>query len=134
MTATARHVIDDTERIRPHVRLCHHILREGLASRFTAVEFNAAPGATPSARAQSDGAWKDFMAFPPPVYGMLVEHLKDMAGFAPEAREAVGTILVRVAGRDASLTLRVRRNEQGSDEGTVAFPSTPVGKAEQPGR
>jgi hypothetical protein len=24
------------------------------------------------------------MAFPPPVYGMLVEHLKDMAGIAPE--------------------------------------------------
>ena len=128
MNAPLRHDIDDTDQIRPHVRLCHLVLREALAAGFTAVELAAPPGAPPTARAQSGGAWKWFMAFPAGVYGSLVAHLKDMAGIPPEQREGQGTILVRLAGQDAAITLRARCNEQGVDELVLTLPAKAVAK------
>jgi hypothetical protein len=129
MNASIRYEIDDTERIQPHVRLCHRILSEALAAGFTAVELAAPPGAGPTARAQSDGSWKPFMAFPAAVYGMLVEHLKHMAGMAPEQRDGDGTFLVQSAGRDAAVNLSARRNDQGFDELVLHFPAKPTAKA-----
>ena len=116
MNAKIRYEINDTDRIRPHIRLCHLILSEALASGFTAVELAATSGSPQQARAQIEGAWKPFMAFPVSVYDALVEHFKQMAG-------ADGTILVQLAGRDASVTLRVRRNAQGSDDLVLSFPT-----------
>jgi hypothetical protein len=129
MNASIRYEIDDTERNRPHVRLCHRILSEALAAGFTVVELATPPGAIPTARAQIDGSWKPLMAFPPAVFSMLVEYLRHMASVAPDQRHADGTILVRAAGRDASVTLSVRRNDQGADDLVLSFPTSPVGQA-----
>ena len=129
MNARTRYEIDDTERIRPHVRLCHRILSEALASGFSAVKLAALPEGMPTARAESEGSWKPFMAFPPAVYGLLVEHFKHMGGVAPEQGDGDGTILVRAAGRDASINLTARRHRQGADELVLHFPVPSVTKA-----
>jgi hypothetical protein len=62
MNPSIRHTIDDTEQIRPHMRLCHRMLSEALAAGFTAIELATVPGGTPAARALSEGSWKPFMA------------------------------------------------------------------------
>jgi hypothetical protein len=120
---TTRHEIDDTERARPHVRLCHRVLSEALASGFSAVELTTPPGGTPTAHAESGGSWAEFMAFPPAVSELLIEYFKHMAGVPPEQHDADGTILVRAAGRDATIELRTRRNLQGIDELVLRFPA-----------
>jgi hypothetical protein len=129
MNAGRRFKIDDTEQVRPHIRLCHQILSEALAAGFTSVELTAVPGTVPAARARHEGTWKSFMAFPPPVYGQLVEYFKQMARVASDAPAAEGTILVRAAGRDAAVVLRSRRNDQGVEELILDFPATSVGQA-----
>jgi hypothetical protein len=129
MNAGKRFKIDDTEQVRPHIRLCHRILSEGLAAGFTIIELTAAPGTAPAARAQHEGTWKSFMAFPPPVYGQLIEYFKQMAGVASDAPSTDGTILVQAAGRDAAVALRSRRNDQGVEELILHFPATSVDQA-----
>jgi hypothetical protein len=129
MSTVIRYEIDDTEQNRPHVRLCHRILSDALATGVTIVELATPIGALPTARAQIDGSWKPLMAFPPAVFNMLVEHLRHMAGVALDQRHVVGTILVRAAGRDASVALSVQRNDQGSDDLVLSFPTSPVGQA-----
>lgn len=129
MNANVRFDIDDTDQVRPHVRLCHLMLSEALAAGFTVVELATRPGAEPTARTQVDGSWQPFMAFPPAVYSMLLNYFKHMAGVAPEQQDAEGMILVRLAGRDASVNLRIRRNEQGVVELVLHFPAKPVTKA-----
>jgi hypothetical protein len=125
MDDNVQYEIDDTDRVPPHVRLCHVILREGLGAGFTAVELTTPPGAMPIARAMSEGSWKPLMAFPPPVYDQLVQRFKHMAGIAPHLDDTEGTILVRLAGRDATITLHAR-NDQGSEELVLYFPAKPV--------
>jgi len=61
------------------------------------------------------------MAFPPPVYGQLVEYFKEMAGVASDAASADGRILVQVGGRDAAVVLRARRNDQAVEELVLDF-------------
>ena len=129
MHAPLRHEIDDTDQVRPHVRLSHLVLREALAGGFTAVELAAPPRAMPTARAQSGGTWQWFKSFPPAVYDSLVAHFKQMAGMTPEQREGDGTILVRLAGQDTAITLRVQRNEQGLDVLLLHFPARPAAEA-----
>jgi hypothetical protein len=123
MNPSIRHTIDDTEQIRPHMRLCHRMLSEALAAGFTAIELATVPGGTPTARALSEGSWKPFMAFPPAVYQQLVDHFKQMAGVASAQRAATGTILVRSNGRDASVELEARRNDEYIDELVLHFPA-----------
>jgi len=123
MSASIRYDIDDTEPTeRPHVRLCHLILRESIQAGVTTVAVTTPPGGVPTARALRDGSWTPFMAFPAMVYDMLVRHFKHMAGVAPDEPEAEGTILVRLPGRDASVRLRVRRTDQGADDLTLELP------------
>jgi len=129
MNAGKRFKIDDTEQVQPHIRLCHRILSEALAAGFTTVELTAVPGTAPAARARHEGTWKSFMAFPPPVYGQLVEYFKQMAGAASEGPSADGTILVQAAGRDAAVALRSRRSDHGVEELILHFPATSVGQA-----
>jgi hypothetical protein len=127
MSASVRHDIDDTGPTkRPHIRLCHLILRESMQAGLTTVAVTTPPGGVPTARALRDGSWTSFMAFPAQVYGMLVEHFEHMAGAAPDQPEAKATILVRLAGRDASVGLRVRRTDQGVDDLTLEFPPQPA--------
>ena len=59
----SRHVIDDTESIRPHVRLCHRILADALAGGYGLVELASPDGEMPIVRAQVGGSWKPLMAF-----------------------------------------------------------------------
>lgn len=120
MNAGIRYEIDDTSQNRPHVRLCNQILNQGVTGEFASVELVTRPGAMPTARVQVDGSWKPFMAFPPPVFAVMVEHFKHMAGVAQD-QHADGTILVRTAGRDASVALRVRRDDPGSDALILSF-------------
>jgi len=122
MNAGTRYDIDDTDRVPPHVRLCHKILRDGLSAGFTAVELAQPSGSFPTARARLKAEWKPFMTFPVAVYTSLVERFKEMAG--PNA-----TIPVRLAGRDASVTLNVQRNEQGSEDLVLGFPANPLAEA-----
>lgn len=129
MPTGTRHTIDDTVKGRPHVRLCHLILRESLAAGFSLLELTTPPGGTPAARVQLGGSWRPLMTFPPQVYGLLVEHFKQMAGVTREQPEAHGTILVRLAGRDASVTLSARRTAEGPDELLLHFPATAAGQA-----
>jgi hypothetical protein len=110
-----RYNIDDTKWVRPHVRLCHLILSEALTRGYTAVKFQVSSGGLPSARAKTTGSWRPFMTFPVPVYKALVAYLKHMAG--PD-----GTILVRLADRDASVRLAVRPNSHGSDDIVLRVP------------
>jgi hypothetical protein len=117
MNATSRYDIDDTDRIRPHVRLCHDLLRKRLRSGFTAVELAVPAEALPTARGRMQTDWKPRMTFPVAVYDRLVAHFKQMAGSG-------GTILVRLAGRDASITLVVRPNDQGSEDLVLGVPAT----------
>jgi hypothetical protein len=127
MSASVRYDIDDDVKAgRPHIRLCHLILRESMVAGLTAVEVTTPPGGLPTARALRDDSWTAFMAFPVQVYGMLVPHFKHMAGVAPDQSDAEGTILVRLAGRDASIDLRVRRTDQGLDELVLGFPPKPT--------
>jgi len=123
MNDTVRYAIDDTDRIRPHMRLCHRILSEGLTAGFPIVELSTPPDGMPTARAQVGDALQPFMAFPPPVYAMLVEYLKQMAGVPQESSDATGTILVRLGERDASVGLSARRDEKGEDELVLHFPT-----------
>jgi hypothetical protein len=69
------------------------------------------------------------MAFPPAAYRQLIEHFKQMASIAPQEPNGESTILVRVAGRDASVRVQARRNEAGSDELVLHFPQTSVAGA-----
>jgi hypothetical protein len=126
MQAGTRYQIDDTERNRPHIRLCHRMLSHGLITGLTAVELTAPAGTMPTARARHDGSWKALMAFPPAVYALLVEYFKHMAGLAPEQGDAAGTILVQLAGRHGAIGLRARRNERGVDELILHFPNVPA--------
>jgi hypothetical protein len=127
MSASVRHDIDDTgPTVRPHIRLCHLMLRESMLAGLTTVEVTTPPGGLPTARALRDGSWAPFMAFPALVYRMLVEHFKHMAGVAPDQPEVEGTLLVRLPGRDASVRLRVRRTDQGVDDLTLEFPPRPA--------
>ena len=116
----SRHVIDDTELIQPHVRLCHRILADALASGYGLVEFVSPHGEMPIARAQVEGGWKPLMAFPPQVFGMLVGYLKQMAAVAPEGED---TILVQLAGTHASITMNARRSDRGLEELVLRFPT-----------
>jgi hypothetical protein len=129
MSTPLRYEIDDTDQVRPHVRLCHRILSESLAAGFTAVELATPLGGMPTARAQQAGSWKSFMAFPPAAYRQLIEHFKQMASIAPQEPNGESTSLVRVAGRDASVRVQARRNEAGSDELVLHFPQTSVAGA-----
>jgi hypothetical protein len=122
MNAGTRHDIDDTDQIRPHVRLCHQILRDGITTPFAAVHLSTPAGAMPTARVQTQGKWEEYMAFPPPLYGHLVAHFRDMAGVAPEERDAEGTVLVRLAGRDASIRFSARRTEAEGEGIVLTFP------------
>lgn len=117
-----RHAIDDTEQVRPPVRLCHLILSDSLARGVTSIKVAAGPGTIPTAWAQTGDAWQEYMAFPPAVYVTLLEHFKLMAGLAPEERQAQGTILVRWQGRNASVALSVRPDANGVDEIALLFP------------
>lgn len=126
MNAPIRHDVDDTEMVRPHIRLCHLLLRESMQAGLTTVEVTTPPGGVPTARALREGSWTPFMTFPTRVYGLLVEHFKHMAGAAPDQPEVEGTILVRLTGRDASVGLRVRRTDQGVDDLTLGFPPKPA--------
>lgn len=118
----SRHVIDDTELIQPHVRLCHRILADALASGYGLVEFVSSHGEMPIARAQVGGGWKPLMAFPPPVFEMLVGYLKQMVAVAPEGEGTHDTILVQWAGTHASITMNARRGDQGLEELVLRFP------------
>ena len=121
-----RHVIDDSKVGRPHVRLCHEILREGLSQGFKSIVFDAAGGAVPSARALHAGVWQVFMSFPPPVYDMLVGHLRSMAGLGEEEGNAGGTIQVTLGGKPSSVAVTVRRDEDGLVELALLFPTARI--------
>lgn len=123
MNHSTRHNIDDTDQIRPHMRLCHRMLSEGLTAGYTAVELATDPGGAATARAQTGGSWKSYMAFPSPVYQQLVVYFKQMAGLASDEPATAGTILVRYSGRDASIKLEARRSDQGADELLLLFPA-----------
>jgi hypothetical protein len=123
MNEDVRYAIDDTDQIRPHMRLCHRLLSEGLTAGFSIVELATPPDGMPTARAQVGDALQPLMAFPPPVYAMLVEYLKQMAGVPQESSDASGTILVRLGGRDASVGFSARRDERGQDELALHFPT-----------
>ena len=129
MHAETRHEIEDTERSRPHVRLCHRLLREALASGCTTVALGRPPEGMPTARAERGGSWTPLMEFPPAVYGQLVDYFKHMAGVTPGQHRAHGTILVRATGRDASIALSARQNDQGVDELVLRFPTASTGNA-----
>jgi hypothetical protein len=55
MNAGNRYEIDDTEQVRPHIRLCHRILSEALAAGFTTVELCAVPGEGPNCSSAERG-------------------------------------------------------------------------------
>lgn len=121
MGEAVRYTIDDTERVAPHVRLCHLMLRSALTEGFSALELACPPGEIPTARSERDGSWEWYMAFPPPAYGQIVDYIKRMAGVLPDQPDAVGRILVRLAGRDATITMTVRTSEHGEDEVVLRF-------------
>ena len=123
MTGNVRHEIDDTPQVRPHVRLCHQMLSEGLTSGFSAVELTPVPDAMPQARVQSAGSWKPYMAFPKAAYSQIVSRLREMAGLAPDEADGDGAILVRWSGREASIALRAQRNEHGEERILLTFPA-----------
>lgn len=122
MGEAVRYTIDDTERVRPIVRLCHLILRSGLTEGFSAVDLTCPPDEMPTARSQRDGRWEWYMAFPPPAFGLMVEYFKRMAGVEASAHEAEARILVRLAGRNGEIALTVRTNDRGDDELVLRFP------------
>lgn len=122
MDDAVRYSIDDTELVRPHVRLCHLMLRSALTEGFTAVELTCPPDEMPTARSQRDGRWEWYMAFPPPVYGLVVAYLKRMAGVAEDAHEAEAKILVRLGGRNGEIALTARANDRDGDELVLRFP------------
>ena len=122
MDEPARYTIDDTEHVRPIVRLCHLILRSGLTEGFTAVELTCPPGEMPTARSERDGRWEWYMAFPSPAYGQMVEYYERMAGVEAGAHEAEATILVRLAGRNATIGFTLRTNDRGDAELVLRFP------------
>lgn len=122
MGEAVRYNIDDTDRVAPHVALCHLILRSALTERFSAVALSHPPGETPTARSEHDGRWEWYMAFPPAAYGLMVAYYRKMADLAPDADETEGTILVRLAGHQAAIGLTMRTNDQGDEEVVLHFP------------
>ena len=115
--------IDDTDQVRPAVRLCHLMLREALAHGFATVELTVPDDGPPTARAEQAGEWSSFMAFPEAVYAALVEYLKIMAGVGEDDREAAANILVRVAGRDATIDLELKPDPRGNSTVVLRFPA-----------
>jgi hypothetical protein len=122
-----RYVIDDSDRVRPHIRLCHRLLAEALVNGYGTVELVSPPGEMPGARAGVDGAWKPLMAFPSAVHDSLIGYLKEMADLPPGSQVGTCTIQVRLADVDASITVSARRNDQGLEELTLHFPEAKAG-------
>ncbi len=122
MGEAVRYTIDDTDRVAPHVRLCHLILRSALTEGFTAVELSCPPGEMPTARSQRDGRWEWYMAFPPPVYAQMTAYFKHMAGVPASTHETEGEMLVRLAGRETAIALTARTNDHGDDDVVLHFP------------
>ena len=54
---------------------------------------------------------------------MLVGYLKEMAAVTPDREGTHGTILVRLAGTHASITVTARRSDQGLEELVLRFPT-----------
>ena len=129
MTEPTRHVIDDTPTVRPHVRLCHQILREGLGKGYKSIALAAPLVGMPGARGQRGDGWAPLMAFPPAVYDALVGHLRSMAGISDEDGPSGGTILVTLENRLASVAAMTRRDEGGNAELTLLFPAASVAVA-----
>ena len=125
MNPSIRHNIDgEADRTeRPHVRLCHRILREALAQHFETVEISTPDGLTAVGRAQVGAEWQDFMAFPLPAYQGLIAHFRQMAAFTPGQAEGDGDIQVHLRGRDASVRLTIRRTNRGADDVLLRFPA-----------
>jgi len=123
MNENVFHDIDDTDQIRPHMRLCHLILREGLENEIAEVASTPESTGALAARSKMGDSWKSFMEFTPPQYSTLVDYFKQMAEVSPELFDAEGNILVRLAGRDATIRLRIRRDEGGRDELSLQFPT-----------
>ena len=129
MSEAMRHVIDDTPAVRPHIRLGHQILREGLGKGYKSIALAAPSGDMPGAQGQRGDGWAPLMAFPPAVYDALVAHLQSMAGISDADGPSGGTILVTLQDRPASVAVMTRRDEGGNAELTLLFPTAAVAVA-----
>jgi hypothetical protein len=125
MGERSRYDISDTDRVPPHVRLCHKILRESLAEGVTTVEFVGA-GSLPVVNRELASTWEPYMQIPAPGFAALVGQLRLMAVVAAEPTPGAGTIRVRSAGRDADIALTAQRTSDGVELLTLRLPAMPL--------
>lgn len=118
-----RHLaIDDTDRVMPHVRLAHMILREGLDKAHRTFLFLPPSDTRPLGTAQSGEAAQPEIGLPPAPYEAVVSYLKGMAGIDEHDGAAGGTVLLSLGGRHTSIGIVTRRDEHGQVELELLFP------------